>query len=573
MPPLTCPNCRRTNPAGANFCYFDGQMLRLAGAPAGVDPRLLAREFVFPSGRICRTLEDFVHGCQQEWEDARALLKAGSLASYLDGIGRPDLGRAARETQGEPDPDTALYDFLQSLPAAPNQGPRLDLHPRRIGLPGMRAGETRHVTFAVNNLGRGFLLGKIMVRDGDPWLLLGEGTISSPVKTAKNQEVAVKVDARGLTAGRSYSGRLMAVTNGGIAEVPVRLDLESVPFPRQPYQGAASPRDLAARIRANPKPAIPFLEGGEIARWFEANGWTYPIPGASAKGLAAVQQFFEYLGLSKPPALQLSSEKIRFSCIPPEVRRGEVVLRTEAKKWVYGRLDSRVPWLRVVTPDVYGAREATLAFEVDSSRVKGMETGTLEVTANGGQKLTIQVTAEVPRPVRSRPGGRLLRSVLSGALAFLVLRLFLAGPADLFARLMAQRGAATSLERWLHPALTEEGFLRLFVLSTWWLGSVAGLYWTWRKGGRLSDLFCGMVAGAVAGLMVAATMGCILSVVDGLPRALVPSLRSWVSPGANRWVVAAVWIGLAGLCWASLGAVLGILVGGLRAGAALFKPR
>src|SRR5256885_8016671 len=39
------------------------------------------------------------------------------------------------------------------------------------------------------------------------------------------------------------------------------------------------------------------LESGEIGRWFETNGWNYPVRGTPAKGVAGVQQFFEQMGL------------------------------------------------------------------------------------------------------------------------------------------------------------------------------------------------------------------------------------------------------------------------------------
>jgi len=111
-------------------------------------------------------------------------------------------------------------------------------------------------------------------------------------------------------AGQNYQGRLVVVTNGGIAEVPVRLDLAARPFVKAPYQGATSPRDIAQRMKANPRPAVALLENGDVARWFESNGWVYPIAGAMAPGLAAVQQFFEELGLARPPALEVSDRPV-----------------------------------------------------------------------------------------------------------------------------------------------------------------------------------------------------------------------------------------------------------------------
>ena len=72
-------------------------------------------------------------------------------------------------------------------------------------------------------------------------------------------------------------------------------------------------------MRANPKPAGPLLESGDVARWFAANGWSYPVAGTPAHGVAAVQQFFECMGLSKPPPLELSQSEFRLQCEAPEV--------------------------------------------------------------------------------------------------------------------------------------------------------------------------------------------------------------------------------------------------------------
>src|SRR5262249_15374481 len=146
--------------------------------------------------------------------------------------------------------------------------------------------------------------------------------------------------------------RLTVITNGGVIEVPVRLEVGGAGFPRPPFQGAESPRALAEKMRAQPKAAVAILESGEVARWFKANGWTYPVGGQTAKGVAAVQQFFEAMGLSRPPVIQVNPEETRLTALYPEVVQGQVVLWTQAKKWVYADVDSDVPWLRITTPAV-----------------------------------------------------------------------------------------------------------------------------------------------------------------------------------------------------------------------------
>ena len=93
----------------------------------------LPHEFVFPSGRRCQSYDEFVQGCQYEWEDARQLLQDGVFDHYMGSIGRLDLARAARAAQTQQDADIGLHEFMSGLPAADRvQGPRLDLDPRRL---------------------------------------------------------------------------------------------------------------------------------------------------------------------------------------------------------------------------------------------------------------------------------------------------------------------------------------------------------------------------------------------------------------------------------------------------------
>jgi hypothetical protein len=575
MPHQVCPRCQRANPGEAVYCWFDGIVLHQGPGPGGPAPGQLLHEFVFPSGRRCRTFDELVQGCQYEWEDARDMLRRGDFSQFLSGVGRLDLARAAREAQAQTDPDIALHNFVGNLPAGQVQGPRLDLHPRRLQLRAVHAGEQRQVRLTVTNLGKGLLQGKLSVTEGGEWLKLangGGGNGQCALKAARDQQVTLQIDARGLAAPQSYSGKLTVITNGGIAEVPVRLDVTGVPFLRPPYQAASTPREMAEKMRANPKPAVALLEAGEVARWFAANGWTYPVQGATAKGVAAVQQFFEGMGLSKPPPVQLSEEEFRLECVPPEVQRRQVALRTAAKKWVYAHVDSDKPWLKVTTPSVSGPQQAQIAFEIDSSLMDAgkVHEGLLRIEANAGQKLSARVWVVVPR-THEPFTRRLLRPFFTGALLALVVRLLLALPADLYARLLGAPAAVAwsgdhATTGWSQAPSLEEGFLRQFVLATWWLGGVVGLGYVWRKGGNGADLFCAAVAGCVAGAMAAASLGALLVPLDALPRTVMAKLAG-VLP-ASRWGDAAVWVAVASACWAVVGGGIGFLLCSLGPGGA-----
>jgi hypothetical protein len=568
MPSVTCPRCQRANPSEASYCYFDGVVLRQGvAAPVGI-------EFVFPSGRRCRNFDDLVQGCQYEWEDARDLVRKGAFAKFLAGVGRMDLVRVAQEAQANRDADIGLHDFINALPVVQVQGPRLDLSPRRLNLGALRAGEIRQLRLTVSNQGKGLLQGKITVSEGTDWLRIMEADLEGrcALKTARDQQISLRIDTHGLPAPQSYSGKLTVITNGGIAEVPIRMDVGAVPFPRPPFAGASSPRDLAERMRAQPKQAVPLLESGEVQHWFLANGWAYPVVGPVAKGVAAVQQFFEGMGLSKPPSLALSESGLHVTCLPPEAVRAQVTLFTTAKKWVYAQVESDVPWLTILTPAVSGAQRADVMFEVDSTLVDpGIHEGHVLLLANAGQRLSLLVTFEVTPPHEPFTR-RLLRPFFTGLLLGCLYRLLLAGPADLFARLVAApRDAAPSpgsLAAWLQsPIFGGDGklrleFVRFFVLASWWIGALAGAVLLWQRGSRRADLLSGAVAGAGAGLAGAATLACLVDALDALPRAVLKSVASFLksADGGSAWVWTGLWVVVAAACWGLVGGVVGFVV-------------
>src|SRR5205807_1652234 len=115
--------------------------------------------------------------------------------------------------------------------------------------------------------------------------------------------------------------------------------------------------------------------------------------GTPARGVAGVQQFFENMGLSRPPVVKVSQPDVRLTCTYPETVRAQVMLQTAAKKWVYGQVESDVPWLRVTTPSVAGPQQAAVGFEIDARLLPAGRPaeGTLTISANGGQTLTVRV--------------------------------------------------------------------------------------------------------------------------------------------------------------------------------------
>src|SRR5262249_25176515 len=208
---LVCPRCQHVNPEIASFCYYDGSALRAhAGAGGAQAFNRLAQEFTFPSGKRCRTFDELVAGCQEEWATARELLRRGVFRQFFTAGGRMDLAQAAQQAMAQEDPDIALTTFVGALPGNRAAGPKLDLQPRRIVLGNVAAGSTPQVKVTVTNQGQGMLQGTLHISEGGEWLRLAGSTGNGQcnIKTAKDQPVVLQVDTRGLAAAQSYGAKL-----------------------------------------------------------------------------------------------------------------------------------------------------------------------------------------------------------------------------------------------------------------------------------------------------------------------------------------------------------------------------
>jgi hypothetical protein len=573
-----CSRCHSTNPDEAAYCYFDGFSLLEPGAAPALSR--LPHDFVFASGRHCRTYEELALACHEEWDTARGLLKDGSFRQFLTAAGRLDLARSADEATANADADVALDTFLVKLPVTGLPAPRLELEPRRLILGTMRIGETLETELRVVNLGKGLLLGTLTAAGGDDWLRL-DGAVGGTVtiKAVRDQKVMLRVDTTTLSAPRDHSAHLTVISNGGIVEVPVRLSVIAHPFEQAPYKCAGTPRDLAVRMRANPKPAVALLESGEVARWFQLNGWPYPVNGPTAPGMAAVQQFFESMGLARPPAVSLSENALHFICTHPQAAVGQVSFQATERKWVYGRLSCDAAWVRLPSPAFSGPQKAGIFLEVDSSNLSaGRHEATVQVIGNAGKTLPLHVSVEVLGPPAPLPALReewqpssLWRAILKGALLGMVLRLVLAGPADLYARVIAVGGQGQPLPgtfaAW-REAPVDAAFVKHFVQATWWLGAVAGAIMLARRGSHWADVPCGLIAGAAAGVAASGTLACLLPALDGPARLILQPIAAAASSARGATAVFAGtvgWLAVAVLSWAVLGALAGLELRWLRA--------
>ena len=143
----------------------------------------------------------------------------------------------------------------------------------------------------------------------------------------------------------------------------VRVQVPVRPFPEGVLAGALSPRQLAEKAHEAPKEAAALIESGAVARWYAANGWTYPVFGPTAAGPAAVQQLFEALGLVQPPRVELSEDAVRLQGRPGETVEYVLAVVTQENRAAVAHGTSDQPWLQV-GPTVFRGRTAFLPLSV-----------------------------------------------------------------------------------------------------------------------------------------------------------------------------------------------------------------
>jgi hypothetical protein len=399
--PQTCSRCSRVNPAEAAYCYFDGSVLGGPGrngarAPVGSSP--FRAPFVFPSGRVCRTFDELALGCQEEWAAARELLRQRHLEAFLAGVGRTDLSQAAREASRYPDPDRGLDQLLGRLPTAVLESPRLHVNPQVVNLGVVQVGEDRRFELHLENRGGRLVYGTVS-SEASPWLTLGDaaGISEKMFEFGAEHVLPVHVQGKLLRAGtKPIEGRLLVESNGGTSVVVVRADVPVRPFPDGVLAGALSPRQIAEKARDAPRQAAVQFANGAVARWYEQNGWTYPVTGPATKGVAAVQQFFEALGLTPPPKVEVSSRAVSLQGRPGTSLHHTLTVSTQENRPVYAHARSDQPWLEVSRARLNG-RSAAIALVV--SAVPDREGETLKarvlITSNGNQRFVVPVTLTI----------------------------------------------------------------------------------------------------------------------------------------------------------------------------------
>ena len=394
---LVCAQCSRVNPAEAAYCYFDGAALAgRAGGPINAGSAPFPNQFVFPSGLACRNFDQFAMACQQHWSAAIDLLKQGFLGSFFGGMGRVDLAMAAQEAAKFPDIDRGLDQLLAKLPTQSLQNPKLQAEPSDVNLGLMKIGENRSTELHLTNLGMRLLYGTVTT--DCKWLTLGDGA-GHPEKLFQfGSEAIIPVQVRGqhLRAGsKPLEGHLVIDSNGGTTTVTFRTDVPITAYSGGMFAGAVTPRQVAEKAKATPKEAASYFEKGDVAAWYAANGWAYPVQGPIMPSVGAIQQFFEALGVAKAPKVDFNPKTLDLSGAVGTVLETKIDITTPDRKVVYGWATSDQTWIEVGATKLSGkSASIPITIKIPNPSPPTLET-TLHVVGNGNQKLAVPLKVTV----------------------------------------------------------------------------------------------------------------------------------------------------------------------------------
>ncbi len=386
---LTCNRCGNINPKEAAFCFFDGIVLQNGIGQSVVKNPELPFPFIFPDGRKCIRYDELVLAFFDEWGESKNLLKDKSLSQYFQKIGRADLAYHAEKCRVFPNSDLGLDELINRLPISISIQPELQVETERINLGILNPTDSRDLYIQLKNTGLGLIKGNAVIHCPDFWLTFGDaaGANQKALHFINENKLHLKLQNKRLRASdKNLNAKIVIDTNGGTKEIIFSATIPVTPFAKGCLAGAISPRKLASLAKQNPSVAALLFEDNSVQDWYRSNGWTYPVPGPPASGVAAVQQFFEALGLVEAPKVEIEPKSIECSGFPGDKISLSFTVFSEERKHVYAHASSHeTPWLHC-SPAIINKNKVVIPIDLVVPDVSpGQHEGRIQIFSNGGK--------------------------------------------------------------------------------------------------------------------------------------------------------------------------------------------
>ena len=398
--PQTCPKCHRANPADALFCYEDGFSLGgRAGQGGPVDPgqQPFPHPFVFPNGAACRNFDQLALACHNEWATAMELVRNGDLSNFLSGLGRADLAKAARDASRQDDMDRALDQLLGQLPANTIEPAKLHVETLLVNLGQLTVGKDHRWELPWPTRGCvccrgpslpiviGWPSAKAAARPARCFSI--KAARSSRFRFAANCSAPPPSRSRDCwpsrpTAARPPWSSPPRSPSSRFPKASWRGRSRRETSPKRPRRRPRSPRRCS---RTAPSPAGTFRTAGPI-----------PSKARRRRGSGAVQQFFEALGLTTPPKVEVRESSLLLEGEPGTGLSRTLDVAAVEKRPIFASAVSDQSWLKV-SKVVLDGRTAHVKLAVDSVPDRPGETlsANLTVRANGNQRFVVPVSLRV----------------------------------------------------------------------------------------------------------------------------------------------------------------------------------
>jgi hypothetical protein len=394
MTALICPRCQSANPEEARYCHHDGILLdgvREAQKAKAAFPS----PFVFKSGLSCPDFKALGKGILAEWDDSRDMLAFADWEGFFTGIGRQDLAQVAAQARLFPDPDRGLDQLVCALPGLEIAPGKLASPPEVLDFGTLSIGQNSLANITLDNQGDRLVWGEAFLKDALWCSLSSEGPLSDrSFRFIRSMDLGIHISGESIRrSGRKLTGSLLIKTES--SEFTIQLmarEPDVIPFDGDIFHGAVSPRNIAEKAIKKPREAAPLFLSGAVAKWYESNGWSYPVTGPTAPGMASVQQFFEANGFAPAPKVEVEPGSILIRVAPGESATKTIIFKTAEKRHVFGYVVNTEPWVSSssLVPN-YQTATIDITFDTTSATEESPLRTILTVLANGQQRFDIPV--------------------------------------------------------------------------------------------------------------------------------------------------------------------------------------